>query len=366
MDSGRRPAPLRSITDRDLKEARMTLDAGRSTISCNLCEGTTVAVLSTVSRSGKPLRTVICRACGLVWSDPRPHEAKQFYEHDYRLAYKQTYEPKPKHVLRAGKAALSRWAKIRDLFDGGPYTLLDVGTGGGEFAYLLTCLGHRVMGVEPNRGYGEYSVKEYGLTVRMGLVEEMALPEQAYDVITMWHVLEHTEDPGCVLKRVRGWLKPSGTLVVEVPNVEATCQSPKNTFHEAHLYNFNAATLQALAKKHGLEERRHELSPDRGNVTMFLSKRREAGSEPQEWALPGNYERVSRIVSGHTTLRHSLSLTPYRRIFERLRESLAEKREARGFCQGRAMLDALYCRAGVLPLDQAPRTATSLRPGWSR
>lgn len=327
-----------------------------STIPCNLCEGTTVAVLSTTSRSGRPLRTVICRACGLVWSDPRPHDAKQFYEADYRLAYKHTYEPKLKHVLRAGNAALSRWAKIRGLLDG-PRAMLDVGTGGGEFAYLLACLGHQVTGVEPNKGYGEYSVREYGLAVHVGFVEDVVLPHDTYDVITIWHVLEHTPDPGAVLKRLGSWLKAGGTLVVEVPNVEATCQSPKNTFHEAHLYNFNVATLRALAERHGLEERRHELSPDHGNITMFLTKRQEAPPSVEPWALPGNCERVSRIVSSHTTWRHSLSLTPYARVYQRLRQSYAEKRAVAGFQRGRQLLDALYRRAVALPPDQVPRTA---------
>ncbi len=52
--------------------------------------GPKVSILSTRSRSGNPL-TVICRACGLVWSDPRPHDARQILtEAEYRLAYKNT------------------------------------------------------------------------------------------------------------------------------------------------------------------------------------------------------------------------------------------------------------------------------------
>ncbi|MBH0181271.1 MAG: glycosyltransferase family 9 protein [Nitrospira sp.] len=48
-------------------------EAESSSIPCNLCGGTEVSTLSNRSRSGKPLRTVICKSCGLVWSDPRPH-----------------------------------------------------------------------------------------------------------------------------------------------------------------------------------------------------------------------------------------------------------------------------------------------------
>jgi methylase of polypeptide subunit release factors len=108
-------------------------------IPCNLCGGTEVSILSNRSRSGKPLRTVICRACGLVWSDPRPHDARRFYEQEYRLSYKHTYRPKLKHVLRAGNVALSRFEKIEQLLSTRK-AVLDVGTGGGEFAYLLQSL----------------------------------------------------------------------------------------------------------------------------------------------------------------------------------------------------------------------------------
>lgn len=247
----------------------VNLGAKDCSIPCNLCGGTEVSILSTRSRSGNPLRTVICQACGLVWSDPRPHDARQFYEAEYRLAYKNTYSPKPKHVVRAGKVALSRFGKIAQLLSS-QKTVLDVGTGGGEFAYLLQSLGHVVNGIEPNRGYADHSIQQYGLTVRVGFVQDATFDPASFDIVTIWHVLEHTEDPGFILARLRSWLKPDGVLVVEVPNVEATCQAPRNTFHEAHLYNFNVVSLRRLAKKQGLYETSHLISQDGGNITMFL------------------------------------------------------------------------------------------------
>jgi hypothetical protein len=117
-------------------------------IPCNLCGGTEVVHLSNRSRSGKPLRTVICRACGLVWSDPRPHDTRQFYEEEYRLAYKHTYRPKAKHILRAGKVALSRFEKMKDLL-ASPKAVLDVGSGGGNLRTCCTCWVIRFTGSNP-------------------------------------------------------------------------------------------------------------------------------------------------------------------------------------------------------------------------
>lgn len=313
-------------------------------VPCNLCGGTDIAVLSNRSRSGKSLRTVICKACGLVWSDPRPYAPKPFYEEAYRVAYKGTCHPKPKHVLRAGKVALSRFEKI-GCFLCKPKKILDVGSGGGEFLYLLKLLGHDVYGIEPNRGYAAYAIREYDLTIEVGLVQEVPLPVDTFDVITMWHVLEHTEDPAAVLARLRPALRTGGILVVEVPNIEATCQSPKSTFHEAHLYHFNAATLGALAARVGLRETSHTLSNDGGNITMFFEQGVPQANDPAGIRIPGNYERVSSIVWNHTALRHYLTPRPYARAWKRMLRSLSEKCETAGFAGAKAMLDSLYSHA---------------------
>ena len=319
----------------------MSRQAEACSIPCNLCGGTEVSILSNRSRSGKPLRTVICRSCGLVWSDPRPHDARQFYEEEYRVSYKNAYNPQPKHVLRAGQVALSRFEKIGRLLTE-QKTVLDVGTGGGEFAYLLQSLGHRVSGVEPNKGYADYSIKEYGLGVQVGFVQDAVFPPESFDVVTIWHVLEHTEDPGAVLTLLRSWVKTDGIVVVEVPNVEATCQAPSSTFHEAHLYNFNVVSLRRLARKHGLYEAWHLISRDGGNITMFF--RREAplldsgGGE----TIPGNCEWVSRIVLGHSNLRRHLTPLPYLRAWQRFSRTLTERHETAGAERGKALLDGLY------------------------
>lgn len=319
----------------------VNLGAKDCSIPCNLCGGTEVSILSTRSRSGNPLRTVICRACGLVWSDPRPHDARQFYEAEYRLAYKNTYSPKPKHVVRAGKVALSRFGKITQLLSSRK-AVLDVGTGGGEFAYLVQSLGHVVSGIEPNRGYADHSIQQYGLAVQVGFVQDAMFAPASFDIVTIWHVLEHTEDPGFILARLRSWLKPDGVLVVEVPNVEATCQAPRNTFHEAHLYNFNVVSLRRLAKKQGLYETSHLISQDGGNITMFFTQAKPLIADQFSAVIPGNCEWISRIVGQHTVLRHHLSPAPYVRAWQRLCRSLNERRETAAPSSGKAILDGLY------------------------
>jgi 2-polyprenyl-3-methyl-5-hydroxy-6-metoxy-1,4-benzoquinol methylase len=311
-------------------------------VACNLCGQVQVSVLSDRSRSGKPLRTVACRGCGLVWSDPRPHDARKFYEDDYRLEYKQAFEPRAKHVLRAGEVAMERWSRIRDHLDGS-LDILDVGSGGGEFAYLLKSLGHRVHGIEPNRGYGDFSARTYDLTITRGFIQDARLGEATYDLVTIWHVLEHTDDPANVFAILARALRPGGKLVVEVPNVEATCQSPRSSFHEAHLFNFNTLTLEAMAARSGLHRVIVDLTEDGGNImAVFVRSGRAIEAVARLPVMERNHDRVAGVVARHTALRHYLSPRPYVRFAERVGRMLDEWRDTRTPMSARQRLDALY------------------------
>jgi 2-polyprenyl-3-methyl-5-hydroxy-6-metoxy-1,4-benzoquinol methylase len=309
---------------------------------CIVCGQSLVTELAAYSRSGKPLRTVICENCGMVWSDPFPHNPRSFYEDDYRVAYKGTYTPKPKHILRAGRVALARRNLIQEYIRQ-PKKILDVGTGGGEFAYLLHSLGHKVFGIEPNKGYAEYSRKEYDLTIQIGFIQDIEQPDNSFDLITIWHVLEHTENPATVLSKLHDLLKPEGILVVEVPNIEATCQSPKSTFHEAHIFNFNLQTLTALGAKTGLSLVEYKVSKDNANITLFFSKdQKNQELTEQAIAIPDNADAIKKIVKGHTHFQHYLTLKPYQRLISKLCQALDEKKQTTHFISGKTLLDQLY------------------------
>lgn len=318
-----------------------------TTQPCNLCGGSEATVLSHRGRGGTALRTVCCVACGLVRSDPRPHDTRVFYADDYRLAYKRTDRPRPKHVLRAGRIAVARHAKLARWLRP-RMRVLDVGSGGGEFAYLLQTLGHDVEGIEPNRGYAGHAAHSYGIAVTRAFVDEVDLPSGAYDLITMWHVLEHTEDPAAILRALARALRAGGLLVLEVPNVEAVCQSPGSSFHDAHLYGFNAASLQRLAAAAGLEPVSCEVSGDGGNLTLMLrpaTPAQAAAHAGASLAVPGNHDRVVAIVRAHTAVSHVLSPHPWRRAGRKLLRLGGERLATWGQPSDRARLDALYAQA---------------------
>lgn len=307
---------------------------------CNLCNSTEFEVLSTRDREGKYLRTVICKDCGLVWSDPFPLNPTEYYQKDYRILYKGTYKPKIKHIYRAAKVALNRYQGLKGYLNG-KREVLEIGSGGGEFAYLLSKLGFSVRGIEPNEGYGNYSKTEYNLQVQIGFAQNTEFSPESFDFISMSHVLEHVDNPSLVLKKIHGWLKNDGLLAIEVPNVEAICQSPKSTFHSAHLFNFNQATLSLLAEKSGFTVIKMFLSKDHGNLSLIARKNTELNLSPL-LAIPGNYQKIRAIVKGHTPLTHYFSPFPYVRLLSKIPRLLEEKRISENFTEAKAVLDSCY------------------------
>jgi hypothetical protein len=122
---------------------------------------------------------------------------------------------------------------------------------------------------------------------------------------------------------IHGWLRTGGLLWIEVPNVEAVCQAPTHRFHRAHLYNFNDATLMALGRRAGFDAVRAFTSSDGGNLTAVFRKS-EAPEATGPMGLPGNADRIRRILQGHTMLRHSLSMAPFVRPLRKLRQRASE------------------------------------------
>src|SRR5215210_3503977 len=135
-----------------------SLSSSSCSVPCNLCGSREVEEIGQLDRNRKPLRTVICQRCGLVWTDPRPREEEivNFYTEDYRLEYKGAYQPRLKHVYRAGRGAIDRYQRIKDLLNP-EHNILDIGAGGGEFVYVMRRLGFDARGIEPNRGYAAYA-----------------------------------------------------------------------------------------------------------------------------------------------------------------------------------------------------------------
>jgi 2-polyprenyl-3-methyl-5-hydroxy-6-metoxy-1,4-benzoquinol methylase len=289
------------------------LELARQTKPCPLCGGAKHDVVATRDRDGSDLCTVMCQGCGHVFTNPAPSEGdlKAYYTEHYRSAYKGVITPKRKHVLRAGFRALERLSRLRS-FLAPPAKVLDVGAGGGEFAYLLSRLGYDVVGVEPNAGYAGFASQSYGLDIRATTLELVDFPVQTFDAITMHHVLEHIADPRAALIRLAQWLKPGGVMVVEVPNAESWFHAPRRRFHAAHLHTFNRAGLEDVFMAAGFTVENLELMPGTAHLNIVA---RHHPTHPPFAGYRNAAADVAAHFHRHTEITHVLSGMALRRLW---------------------------------------------------
>ena len=309
-------------------------------IPCNLCGSNDQQQVRAMDRDGHPLRSVMCRDCGLVWVDPRPspEEEREFYSHKYRRDYKQVERPKMKHVYRSGRAGLERWRRLR------PWVrqrgaLLDVGAGGGEFLFVARAAGMQVRGIEPNEGYAAHAREALELPVKTGFYQDADVEPGSLDVVTAFHVVEHLEDPLGMIRRSHEWLRADGVLLVEVPNVEARCQHPNRQFHRGHLYHFNLETLKAMMQKGGFDVIDTFVSPDGGNIAV--AGRKVPGPAAQGTVPNGNARRVAEVLAHYTNGSYMLSASPYLRPMRKLASRVGEACAVRGRPDAAAILSRL-------------------------
>ncbi|MCS3731083.1 class I SAM-dependent methyltransferase [Bradyrhizobium betae] len=132
--------------------------------------------------------------------------------------------------------------------------IVDIGAGHGFFLAACRDAGSRnYWGVEPGplqRRYGEDNLGLRGRIVAGDFGSPAAAPFQP-QMVTMFHVLEHLEQPGATLDVIAGWLPRDGWLVIEVPDLEDWSQIGLQYAHVSHRSYFTGATLTALLARHG-------------------------------------------------------------------------------------------------------------------
>lgn len=231
--------------------------------ACYLCGSSDWEKLGDSIRGGWEaqfkMRPYRCRACSLVFLAPLMTEEEEadFYSRLYRdLYHGQGYDLTKFHL--AGRIDHDRRAQ-RLIAEGRVRgRVLDVGTSTGYFLEALRPHVTTVVGVEPDeqqRGFG----RARGLEIYASL-DDVPREGGGFDLITLFHVLEHVRDPAKFLAEVAERLAPGGVLIVEVPNVDdvllSRYQIPEfATFywHPAHSYYFSAATLGRVAERAGLQ-----------------------------------------------------------------------------------------------------------------
>ena len=168
---------------------------------------------------------VRCERCGLAYTNPRPSPEciGRFYPIDYRP------HRRPRK-MQASRPARPIWSYLfgrpcnerRGTIPWhGLGRLLDFGCGGGAFLKRMADQGWNVTGLDAAVGAVREIQEELGLNALVGSLPHPELRPGSFDVVTMWHSLEHVHRPLDILREAYRVLMPGGKLVVATPNIES-------------------------------------------------------------------------------------------------------------------------------------------------
>lgn len=193
-----------------------------------------------------------CDHCGLVFTVPRPapdvignyYKSDEYYSHQQNSKgfIPRIYE-KVKTINLKNKVSLATC----DMPKG---RLLDIGCGVGDFLLHVKKIGWEVMGIEPSEQAANLAQSRLGFPpLKPSDYEKM--PDHSFDVITMWHVLEHVDDLKSQTYELKRLLRPGGRLVIALPNYQSfDCQYYKDKWAAwdvpRHLNHFSMDCLQGI------------------------------------------------------------------------------------------------------------------------
>jgi len=231
-------------------------------VRCNLCGADDTLPVAEIDG----FHIVRCRRCGLVYVNPRyPQDplqeiyTEEYYDHDgiknglefFGYDDYLSDEENIKLTFRKRLKTIERLARKG--------TLLDVGCATGFFLDLARSQGWDVQGSEVSSFSARYAHDKFGLDVRLGRLRELRYPGGAFDVVTMWDVIEHVVDPLAELQEVHRILGAGGLLSIITPDagscVAKLLGSRWEEFRRVreHIYFFSRATMTEMLRKAGFE-----------------------------------------------------------------------------------------------------------------
>ena len=219
-----------------------------------------------------------CPACGLLRrrAFPTSEEVQALYQEAYyAAATADRFQPPFEWLER--RFRIWRARRLRRLLPPPPARVLDVGCGRGVFLGGLRNAGYEVHGTQLSRTAAASIQARYGFEVFVGDLPDAPWPAAYFDVITVWHVLEHMPDPARALDCLAGLLRPGGLLIVEVPNAGGWSARLfgwrwLHWDREHHLVHFTWPVLRDMLERRGFEvTRRSTVSIEYGPTAILQS-----------------------------------------------------------------------------------------------
>lgn len=201
---------------------------------------------------------VSCKSCNFIFTNPIPdkNEISRYYKSEDYVSHSSSkkglintvYNVVRKFTLKQKVGWIKKYAQTG--------SLLDVGCGTGHFLKAAQDAGYEALGLEPDEEARGFARKENEVNVHP--IENLYhLDVASYDVITMWHVLEHVYELKEDLAQIEKLLKSNGTLFIAVPNCGSQDANIYKEYWAAydvprHLYHFRENDIKNLFQEFGM------------------------------------------------------------------------------------------------------------------
>jgi len=234
------------------KGAKMELEE----TSCPICQG---ARANPLHREGS-FQMVKCLSCHFIYLNPRPIGESLFcFYQDYLPDDGSSIESWKKMMRPVFQRSVRLITRYKE-----KGKLLDVGTGFGFFLSDMRNQGWEVEGVEISEKGMDYGRKTLNLRIHPGPLEEVGFPENEFDVITAFYVIEHLSNPMLFLKECYRILKPRGLLLLRYPHTTPIknllrALGIQNRLYDlpAHLSDFSPGMLEKCLERVGYSRCQH-------------------------------------------------------------------------------------------------------------
>jgi len=208
------------------------------------------------SVSGESFSLLLNEEYQLLKTHPQPtlDRLGMYYEFDDYISHtdgKRTLFEKMYHFIK--RRAIKNKLRLIEQHQPVKGKILDIGAGTGDFLLEAKNKNWETVGVEPNEKAKLIAIKKGVLFA--DTIEK--LESNSFDVITLWHVLEHVPDVAHQVVELKRLLKPSGTLIIAVPNFKSFDANYYKTFWAAydvprHLWHFSKTAIEKLFDKQNM------------------------------------------------------------------------------------------------------------------
>lgn len=225
--------------------------------------------------SGEAFAVVQCRQCGLARTACAlgPEQLQAYYGPTYYGSEARRFHPWIESAIAWFRDRRAREVmRLRST----PGRVLDIGCGRGLMLAELKRRGWQCAGTEPSQELAHAIRRDSGIEVKTeASLLDCNFDAGSFDVVTLWHVLEHLPAPVRTLREIRRILKPGGVVIVEVPNLDSWQArfGGGAWFHldtPRHLYHFSRRSLQTILEQAGfILFRAGTFSPEYGPYGMW-------------------------------------------------------------------------------------------------